>query len=77
MAITVQDIETLVAQLSLNDQLVLMEHLAQNIRQNTEKKTPSDICGLWKKKLPEDFDLDATLREIRNAWKEDFPELKT
>ena len=36
------------------------------------RKTPQDLRGLWNQPLPNDFDLDVALQEIRNAWKEDL-----
>ena len=31
-------------------------------------RTPKRLYGDWKGKFPEDFDIDAALREIRKQW---------
>jgi hypothetical protein len=33
--------------------------------------TPKDLYGDWQKRFPEDFDIDAALREIRAEWNQD------
>ena len=33
------------------------------------KKKPVSLRGSWKIDFPDNFDLDATLREIRDEWK--------
>ena len=73
---TLKDVEMLAEQLSLDDQLLLMEHLAGRILQKTGPKKHRDLFGIWKEYFPEDMDIDTTLREIRSAWKEDFVEFK-
>lgn len=35
-------------------------------------KKPVSLRGSWKIDFPEDFDLDATLREIRDEWKKEL-----
>lgn len=36
------------------------------------QKKPVSLRGSWKIDFPEDFDLDATLREIRDEWKKEL-----
>ena len=35
-------------------------------------KKPVSLRGSWKGKFPDDIDLDALLREIRDEWKEEL-----
>jgi hypothetical protein len=37
-------------------------------------RKPASLYGLWKDMVPEDFDVDAALKEIRSAWLEDMKE---
>jgi len=36
------------------------------------QKKPVSLRGSWKIDFPDDFDLDATLREIRDEWKKEL-----
>ncbi len=60
-------VEQLVDQLSLEEQLRLLEHLAQRLRQTVQPRKPQDLYGIWRDHFPEDFDLDAALKDIRSA----------
>ena len=37
-------------------------------------RTAQPLYGAWKGKVPEDFDLDAALREIRGEWTKEWEE---
>ena len=72
MADTALDhVEQLVDQLSLEEQLRLLEHLAQRLRQTAQPRKPQDLYGIWRDHFPEDFDLDAALKDIRGVWKQE------
>lgn len=49
------------------------EELAEYLKKPNGKKSfdkkPESLRGSWKIDLPDDFDLDASLREIRDEWK--------
>ena len=63
-------------QLSPPEQLQLVEHLAKRLRARTlEAKKPQSLRGTWKDKFPEDTDIEADIREIRDEWKKEFDEL--
>jgi hypothetical protein len=69
---TLAHVEQLVDQLSLEEQLRLLEHLAQRLRQTAQKRQPQDLRGIWRDRFPVDFDLDAALSEIRQAWEHEW-----
>lgn len=62
--------------LSPPEQLQLVEHLAKRLRTQTLKtKKPQSLRGSWKGKFPEDIDVEAGIREIRDEWKKEIDEL--
>ncbi len=62
--------------LSPPEQLQLVEHLAKRLRTRTlEVKKPVNLYGSWKDKFPEDADIEAAIREIRDEWKKKFDDL--
>ena len=69
---TLTHVEQLVERLSTEEQLRLLEHLTQRLRQMAQSRKPQDLYGAWRDRFPEDFDLDAALRDIRNAWKQEW-----
>jgi hypothetical protein len=67
--VTLEYVEHLAGQLSIPDQQVLAKHLTSKLQSsNTDGKQLRSLRGIWKKKMPEDLDLDAELREIRRGW---------
>jgi hypothetical protein len=68
-------IETLLEGLSRDELLALIEYIARRLRRSEERK-PQILYGIWRGKFPEDADIDATLKEIRHQWQEDFEEFK-
>lgn len=73
-------IRGLVDQLSFEDKLNLVEHLAKRLRQTPARVAdtaaflkPQDLYGIWRGQIPEDFDLDAALNDIRREWKNEWP----
>jgi hypothetical protein len=73
--ITLIEVERLAKQLSPSEQLRLLEDVARGLRQLTPNRVPRDLYGVWKNKIPADFDLDAALEEIRGEWKKELDEL--
>lgn len=39
--------------------------------ETTQQKQTVDLYGAWRGKFPEDIDLDAELKEIRQAWEKE------
>jgi hypothetical protein len=70
-----QRIDTLLAGLTREDLLTLIERIAQQLR-HIEERNPLPLYGVWKDKFPEVADIDKDLQEIRNRWTEEFEELK-
>ena len=68
-------IEALLEELSPDELLALIEFIARRLRQREERK-PQPLYGIWRGKFPEDADIDATLKEVRNQWQEDVEEFK-
>jgi hypothetical protein len=59
--------------LSPSEQLKLVEHLAQRLQKKTlTAGKPVNLRGSWKGKFPEDFDVDAALKEIRSEWEKEM-----
>jgi hypothetical protein len=69
----IQQIEALLKELNPDELLALIEHIARRLRLPEERK-PQALHGIWQEKFPEDADIDATLKEIRRQWQEDFKE---
>lgn len=62
--------------LSPTEQLRLVEHLAKRLQtRKLEPKKPQSLRGIWKDKFPEDADIEAAIREIRDEWKKELDEL--
>ena len=62
--------------LSPPEQLRLVEHLAKQLQTKTlEAKKPQSLYGIWRGKFPEDADIEADIREIRDEWKKELEEL--
>jgi hypothetical protein len=72
---SMQQIEALLDGLSRDELLSLIEHIARQLRQR-EQPPPQPLYGIWKDKFPEDADIDAALKEVRQQWQEDFEEFK-
>jgi N6-adenosine-specific RNA methylase IME4 len=45
--------------------------------ENSVNRRPRDLYGIWKNGFPQDFDIDAALREIRGGWQTEIEELAT
>ena len=69
----IQQIESLLEGLSPDELLALIEHIARRLRLHEVRK-PQPLYGIWRGKFPEDADIDATLKEVRHQWQEDFKE---
>ena len=69
----IQQIESLLEGLSPDELLALIEHIARRLRLHEERK-PQPLYGIWRGKFPEDADIDATLKEVRHQWRENFKE---
>ena len=65
-------VEQLADQLSFEELLSLVEHLAHRLRQTVQQRQPQDLYGLWHDRFPTDFDLDAALKDIRHEWEREW-----
>jgi hypothetical protein len=67
----IQQIKSLLEDLSPDELLTLIEHIAQRLRQREARK-PQPLYGIWRGKFPEDVDIDATLKEVRQQWQQEI-----
>jgi hypothetical protein len=58
------DVERLARELTRSEQLILLERLTGGSRD----RRPRDLYGIYRDRVPADFDLDSALAEIRSAW---------
>lgn len=70
---TYDQIATLLETLSSEELLVLIERIAQRLRQ-TEEGRPQPLYGIWKGKFSQDVNIEDDLREIRSRWQIDVQE---
>ena len=70
-----QQIDNLLAGLTREELITLIERIAQQLRQ-TDERIPLPLYGIWKDAFPEGVDIDKDLREIRSQWIEEGEELK-
>ena len=66
-------VERLLDQLTFEEQITLVQQLAWRLRQEVRPKQPRDLYGIWRDRFPADFDLDATLADIRHEWEREWP----
>lgn len=70
---TVTTIEKLIPELSLQEQLLIFERLAQQLRYTIRQSgKPQDLYGIWRDFVPEDYDLDQALQDIRQGWQNEW-----
>ena len=74
--LTNDQITTLLETLSSEELLVLIERIAQRLRQ-IEEGHPQPLYGIWKGKFSADVDIEDDLRDIRSRWKIDVEEPPT
>jgi len=68
-------IEALLVDLSREEQLTLIEHIARQLR-HSEPGTPQPLYGIWQGKFPQEADVDEALREVREQWQEEIEDLR-
>ncbi|MGI8639968.1 MAG: hypothetical protein ACR2MG_08425 [Pyrinomonadaceae bacterium] len=75
---SLENVTHLAEKLPFEEQLVLVEKLAQNLRRRVRagqtERRPQNLYGIWRTSMPEDFDVTATLTEIRSEYKTEFEE---
>ena len=73
--VNLRDVEQLADQLPPTQQLELIRHLTLKIAAVTPRKPSPSLAGSWKG-FPEDFDIDAALKEIRSEWTKELDEFE-
>jgi len=71
---SLHQIETLLDQLTREEQLRLIEKIMDRLRQ-TETRQPQSLYGIWRDKFPTDIDIDEALKEIRGGWQKRLGDL--
>ena len=72
-ATKLEQIEALLEDLSREEQLILIERIARQLR-HSERSEPQPLYGMWRGKFPEDADIDEALQEIRDQWQKEVEE---
>jgi hypothetical protein len=75
-----EHITRLTNQLSAEDKLSLVEHLAKSLKQDrnehsSDQQSPVSLRGIWREHFPEDFDAEKEIRSIRGEWEKEWPEV--
>ena len=74
--VTLENITHLAEKLQIEEQLILVEKLVQNLRRrvhvNQTTRKPQNLYGIWRTSVPDDFDVDTALSEIRGEHKAEF-----
>ncbi|MDH7486219.1 MAG: hypothetical protein QHJ81_08060 [Anaerolineae bacterium] len=65
-------VERLLDQLTFEEQVALIQQLVWRLRQTAQSKQRCDLYGIWRDRFPADFDLDATLADIRHEWEREW-----
>ena len=73
---TLVQVEELLDQLTVEEPISLVEHLARRLRQAVQRRPPQDLYGIWRDRFPADFDLDTALDDIRHEWKREWPQVR-
>jgi hypothetical protein len=81
---TLENLKRVAAQLSFDERLSLLEHLAVQLREaktgngasvpQAERK-PQSSRGIWRDHSPPDADIDAILYEVRHEWEDELREV--
>jgi len=75
--VSLENVTHLAEKLPVEEQLVLVEKLAQNLRRvhaNQTERRPQNLYGIWRTSIPKDFDIDAALSEIRGEYNTEIEE---
>ena len=70
---TLAQIDKLLVKLTLEEQLLVFERLAQQLRQTLQaQKKPQDLYGIWRDRFPADVNIDEVLHDIRRGWQDNI-----
>jgi hypothetical protein len=70
---TLAQIDDMLVKLTLEEQLLVFERLAQQLRQTLQtQKKPQDLYGIWRDRFPANVDLDEVLQDIRQGWQDNI-----
>lgn len=75
---TLEQVTHLADELPVEDQLSLVKHLANRLSETHEPTSSrdafnaKDLYGIWRELVPDDLDIDAVLKDIRNEWTKEW-----
>lgn len=70
--VTLEQITQLAIQLPAPDQRKLIAFLEDRLVAPVVDKQPQSLYGIWQGHFPEDLDVEAAIREIRDEWKKEL-----
>lgn len=70
--VTFEQVTQLADQLPAHEQRKLIAYLTRRLAAPTTNRQPESLYGIWKGYFPEDLDIEAEIREIRDEWKKDL-----
>lgn len=70
--VTFEQVTHLADQLPAQDLHKLIAYLEHRLAASAANKQPQSLYGIWKGYFPDDLDIEADIREIRDEWKEDL-----
>jgi hypothetical protein len=75
--VTLEQVTRLADELSVEDQLGIIEHLATRLKLTSSPRglKPQTLRGIWRGHFPQDFDIDSALKDIRHKWEKEWPEV--
>ena len=71
-----EHIKQLAGNLSSAEKEILAHHLVEANSDQQSSGKPQSLRGDWADAFPEDFDVDAELKDIRNEWKKEWHEVE-
>ncbi len=73
--VTLNEVEQLANRLPPHQQLQLIRHLTLQLAATTPRTPSKSLANSWKG-VPDDFDVDAALKEIRSEWLKELDEFE-
>jgi hypothetical protein len=72
--VSLEQVEALARQLSVDDQVALLRWLAEMVRHSAAGEVPRKLRGVFSGMFPENIELDNFLHEVRTDWEKEWTE---
>ena len=69
-----EHIKQLAGNLTPAEKEILAHYLVEANGDQPSSERPQSLCGDWAAAFPQDFDVDAELKEIRGEWEKEWHE---